>query len=85
MNQLLTKDDVVNKLRHYAESPDDDVIRFKQLVYQTLSHSVELLYALNVSEYESLLFDEDGNIKAEYDENGNSLDFGFGFRRLYIF
>ena len=21
----------------------------------------------------------------EYDENGNSLDFGFGFRRLYIF
>ena len=73
MNQLLTKDDVVNKLRHYAESPDDDVIRFKQLVYQSLSHSVELLYALNVSEYESLLFDEDGNIKAEYDENGNLI------------
>ena len=58
-------------MRHYAESPDDDVIRFKQLVYQALSHSVELLYALNVAEYESLLFDEDGNIKAEYDENGN--------------
>ena len=45
MNELLTKDDVINKLRHYAESPDDDVIRFKQLVYQALSHSVELLYA----------------------------------------
>lgn len=73
MNELLTKDDVVNKLRYYAESPDDDVIRFKQLIYQTLSHSVELLYALNVPNYESLLFDEDGNVKAEYDKEGNLI------------
>ena len=39
MNELLTKDDVINKLRHYAESPDDDVIRFKQLMHITISIS----------------------------------------------
>lgn len=30
--QLLTKDDVLNKLRAYGKNPDDDVIRIKNIL-----------------------------------------------------
>lgn len=63
--ELLTKDDVLKKLNGYANSPDDDVILFKEKIKQNLLRCPELLYALNHKEYESELFNDDGTINYE--------------------
>ena len=47
MEKLLTKNDLLQKLRSYAYTPDDDVIRFKEKVKEKLLKCPELLYALN--------------------------------------
>lgn len=65
---LLTKDDLLTKLRAYSTNPDDDIIRFKKEIYKVLIQSPELLYALNEKDLESELFDEDGNINWEWNE-----------------
>ena len=62
MELLKTKDDLLNKLRAYTETPDDDSIRYKELIKKSLLNCPELLYALNSKELESELFDEDGNL-----------------------
>ena len=76
MEKLLTKNDLLQKLRSYSYTPDDDVIRFKQKIKETLLKCPELLYALNNTKLESELFNEDGTINAEYDEAGNIIPLG---------
>lgn len=60
-----TKKELINKLIQYAESPDDDNIRYKNKIRDILIHTPELLYALNDKELEKELFDEDGNLNVE--------------------
>ena len=69
MKLLETKEDLLNKLRSYADIPDDDNIRYKNIIKKTLLNCPELLYAMNDKELEKELFDEDGNLLI--DENGN--------------
>lgn len=62
MVEMKTKDDLLKKLRSYADTPDDDTVRYKNLIKKNLLNCPELLYALNNKELESELFDEDGNL-----------------------
>lgn len=64
---LTTKEDLLNKLRAYANNPDDDNIKYKDIIRKTLLNCPELLYALNNKELESELFDEDGNLLIDKD------------------
>ena len=66
---LTTKEELLNKLRAYAETPDDDNIRIKEQIKDTCLNCPELLYAIHNQELESELFDEDGNLNI--DEDGN--------------
>ena len=59
---LTTKEDLLDKLRAYADNPDDDNIRYKEKIHDALLSNAELLYALNNEELESELFDEDDNL-----------------------
>ena len=76
MEKLLTKNDLLQKLRAYSYTPDDDVIRFKQKIKEKLLKCPELLYALNNTKLETELFNTDGTINAEYDENGDIIPLG---------
>lgn len=67
MAELKTKDDLLNKLRAYASTPDDDNIRYKEKIHDALLNNAELLYALNNKELESELFDKDGNLLIDED------------------
>ena len=69
---LTTKNDLLNKLRAYADTPDDDNIRYKEKIHDALLKNAELLYALNNEELESELFDEDDNILID-EETGELL------------
>lgn len=69
--KLITKDDLLNKLRAYASTPDDENIRYKEIIKKELLKCPELLYALHEESLESELFDENGNINV--DEDGNPL------------
>ena len=69
---LTTKDDLLNKLRAYANTPDDDNIRYKEKIHDALLNNAELLYALNNNELESELFDDDGNLNID-EETGELL------------
>ena len=64
---LTTKEELLNKLRAYAETPDDDNIKYKDIIRKALLNCPELLYALNNKELESELFDEDGNLLIDKD------------------
>lgn len=83
------RDGMLEKLRAYATSSDDDSCYFKEKIKQELLHCPELLYALHDTNLESELFDEDGNLNI--DENGDPLGewdryFGdTGSIRPYIF
>lgn len=66
---LTTKDELLNKLRAYADNPDDDNIRIKEQIKDTFMNCPELLYAIHNKELESELFDKDGNLNI--DEDGN--------------
>ena len=66
---LTTKDELLDKLRAYANTPDDDNIRIKEQIKDTFLNCPELLYAIHNKELESELFDEDGNLNI--DEDGN--------------
>lgn len=59
---ITTKDNLLEKLRAYASTPDDDNIRYKEKIHDALLNNVELLYALNNKELESELFDENDNL-----------------------
>ena len=69
---LTTKEELLNKLRAYADTPDDDNIRYKEKIHDALLNNAELLYALNNEELESELFDEDDNLLID-EETGELL------------
>lgn len=64
---LITKEDLLNKLRAYADTPDDDNIKYKGIIKRALLNCPELLYALNNNELESELFDDNGNLLIDKD------------------
>ena len=86
---LTTKEDLLNKLRSYVSTPDDDNIRYKEKIHDALLSNVELLYALNNEELESELFDCDKlNIDKETGELLGEVDRYFGDNsniRPYLF
>ena len=51
--KLITKNDLLNKLRAYKTTPDDDVILYKQKIKNALLSNPCLLYALDDKELES--------------------------------
>ena len=69
---LTTKEELLDKLRAYADNPDDDNIRYKEKIHDALLSNAELLYALNNEELESELFDEDDNLLID-EETGELL------------
>ena len=86
---LTTKEDLLNKLRAYANNHDDDNIRYKEKIHDALLNNAELLYALNNEELESELFDGDKlNINKETGELLGEVDRYFGDNsniRPYLF
>nr|DAJ86255.1 MAG TPA: hypothetical protein [Bacteriophage sp.] len=67
--KLVTKNDLLSKLRAYKESPDDENIQYKKKIEKALMLNPCLLYALNEKSLESELFDDDGNINWEWNED----------------
>ena len=67
--KLVTKNDLLNKLRAYKTTPDDENIQYKKKVEKALMLNPCLLYALNEKSVESELFDKDGNINWEWNED----------------
>ena len=61
------KGDVFLKLNSYAVLPDDDGVRYKEIIKRELLRCPELLYALNDDELASELFNEDGTLNEEGD------------------
>lgn len=86
---LTTKEELLNKLRAYADTPDDDNIRYKEKIHDALLNNAELLYALNNEELESELFDGNKlNIDKETGELLGEVDRYFGDNsniRPYLF
>lgn len=90
MELLETRDDLLGKLRAYADVPDDDVIRFKKKIKDALLRCPELLYALDNKELEGELFTKDGKLNAHYEDGvlvpDGEWDRYFGYNiRDYIF
>jgi hypothetical protein len=71
--ELVSKDDLLNKFRAYGKTPDDENIRYKAQIKKALLKCPELLFALHEEEFEQKMFDGDGNIV--WDEN-NDLKYG---------
>lgn len=71
MIELKTKNDLLEKLRNYSSVPDDENIKYKELIKNSLIKCPELLYSLHEKDLENELFDEDGNLNI--DENGEPL------------
>ena len=86
---LTTKEELLDKLRAYANTPDDDNIWYKEKIHDALLNNAELLYALNNEELESELFDGDKlNIDKETGELLGEVDRYFGDNsniRPYLF
>ena len=67
--KLVTKNDLLNKLRAYKTTPDDENIQYKKKIEKALMLNPCLLYALNEKSLESELFHDDGNINWEWNED----------------
>ena len=67
--KLVTKNDLLNKLRAYRTTHDDDVILYKQKIKNALLSNPCLLYALDDKTLESELFDKNSNINWEWNED----------------
>ena len=67
--KLVKKNDLLNKLRAYKTTPDDENIQYKKKIEKALMLNPCLLYALNEKSLESELFDDDGNINWEWNED----------------
>lgn len=67
--KLVTKNDLLNKLRAYKTTLDDENIQYKKKIEKALMLNPCLLYALNEKSLESELFDDDGNINWEWNED----------------
>lgn len=89
MVELRTKNDLLQKLRAYTQTPDDDNIRYKEKIHDALLNNAELLYALNNTELESELFNgNELNIDKETGELLGEVDRYFGDNsniRPYLF
>ena len=73
MNEnLTTKEKLLRKLRAYANTPDDDNIKYKNIIKNALLNCPELLYSLHDEELESELFDDNGNLYMD-EETGELL------------
>ena len=73
MNEnLTTKEKLLSKLRSYANTPDDDNIKYKNIIKNALLNCPELLYSLHDEELESELFDDNGNLYMD-EETGELL------------
>lgn len=73
MNEnLTTKKELLSKLRNYANTPDDDNIKYKNIIKNALLNCPELLYSLHDEELESELFDDNGNLYMD-EETGKLL------------
>lgn len=68
VEKLVTKNDLLDKLRAYKTTPDDENIQYKKKIEKALMLNPCLLYALNEKSLESELFDDDGNINWEWNE-----------------
>lgn len=66
--KLVTKNDLLNKLRAYRTTTDDENIQYKKKIEKALMLNPCLLYALNEKALESELFDDEGNINWEWNE-----------------
>lgn len=66
--KLVTKNDLLDKLRTYKTTPDDENIQYKKKIEKALMLNPCLLYALNEKSLESELFDDNGNINWEWNE-----------------
>ena len=66
--KLVTKNDLLNKLRAYRTTLDDENTQYKKKIEKALILNPCLLYALNEKSLESELFDDDGNINWEWNE-----------------
>lgn len=69
MEKLETKKDLLSKLRAYNKNPDDENIQYKKKIEKALLSNPCLLYALNEKNLESELFDKNGNINWEWNED----------------
>lgn len=69
MEKLEIKKDLLSKLRGYRENPDDENIVYKQKIKKALLSNPCLLYALNEKDLESELFNDDGSINWEWNED----------------
>lgn len=67
--KLVTKDNLLNKLRAYKTTPDDENIQYKKKIEKALMLNPCLLYTLNEKPLESELFDDDGNINWKWNED----------------
>lgn len=72
--KLVTKNDLLNKLRAYKTTHDDDNIVYKRKIKNALLSNPCLLYALNEKELESELFDKNGNINWEWNDELNDYE-----------
>lgn len=75
MGEIKTKDDLLNKLRAYTKTPDDESILYKEKIKQIFKKCPELLYALHEKDLESELFceDENGELVLNIDEETGEL------------
>lgn len=64
---ITTKSELLKKLRSYSDTPDDEGVRYKEIIEDNLLHCPELLYALHETDLESELFDSKGNINVAED------------------
>lgn len=60
-----TERQLLDKLISYAETPDNDNIRFKEKIKKELLTCPEILYLLHNKEYENELFTEDGSLNED--------------------
>ena len=73
-DKIVSKTDLLNKLRAYRKTPDDDNIVYKQKIKKALLSNPYLLYALNEKDLESELFNDKGNINWEWDEKNKKYE-----------
>ena len=69
--QITNKTDLLDKLSSYTKNPDDENIRYKELIRQKLLNCPELLYALHEPDLDKELFNPDGSLNM--DEDGNLI------------
>ena len=69
MEKLETKNDLLTKLRLYRETPDDENIQYKQKIKKALLSNPCLLYELNEKKLEPELFNNNGEINWEWNED----------------